>query len=604
MDSSTVFRDYFEAELGQLRAQAADFGRDYPAAAKALALSGGRSADPQVELLLQSFAYLTGRLRHQLDQDATLLPNALMAQLYPHLEAPIPSLAIAQLTVGGAIDPQAGNQLLRGRECYAQTQDQQGRNLRCRMSTCFDTALLPVTILDIKQVSPTAYDELSEDRSVNAVISVRLKATGLDPLGSLGLTRLRFCINSEHRHAWPFYDLLALQLAGVATVPAGGQQLCRQDASSLRWLGFDDDEAALATDMVTHPGYRLVQEYFAFPEKFLFFELDALSLEGQHDEFELLLLLQGPVDKKLSLDKALLKLNCVPVVNLFPQRLEPLSLDQSHFEYKLSGDHANHRFLEIYKILSLQAMRPDEPPRSVVPYFSVDGMGQLEEQQYFYTTRRVDSPLRRVPGTELYVSFIDLAFSAQKPNNETLTGRALCTNRRLAEHLRVGDRLFLEGPGPVKQINVASKPTPHQPPVLLGSQPWALVSQLLLNHLSLTNDRYGPSALKSMLRLHLGHASLMGTKQIDAITRLQIAPMVRPITQEGRRVMMEGLHITLTLDRKHFEGASPVLFAEVLRRFFALYASVNTLTELSLETHDTKGKLKTWPPMVGSQIVL
>ncbi|WP_115719789.1 type VI secretion system baseplate subunit TssF [Gallaecimonas mangrovi] len=604
MESGTVFHDYFEAELSQLRSQAADFGRDFPAAAKALALSKGRSADPQVELLLQSFAYLTGRLRHQLDQDAALLPNALMAQLYPHLEAPIPSLAISQLTVGGGLDPKSGNQLSRGRECYAQTKDQQGRDVRCRMSSCYDTPLVPVEIIDIKQVSPTAYEQLSDDRSVNAVISIRLKATGLNALGSLGITRLRFCINSEHNHCWGFYDLLALQLTGIATVPAGGEALCRQGPNTLRWLGFDDDEAALATDMVTHPGYRLVQEYFAFPEKFLFFDIDQLCLEGPHDEFELLLLLQGGIDKKLSPDPDLLRLNCVPMVNLFPQRLEPVSLDQAHFEYRLSGDHANHRFLEVYKLLSLQATRPNEPPRPVVPYFSIDGMGDLEEHDYFYTTRRVDSPLRRVPGTELYVSFIDMAFSAQKPNNETLTGRALCTNRRLAEHLRVGDRLFLEGPGPVKYIHVASKPTPHQPPVLLGSQPWALVSQLLLNHLSLSNDQYGPSALKSMLRLHLGHASLMGTKQIDAITRLQIAPIVRPITQEGRRVLMEGLHITLTIDRKHFEGASPVLFAEVLRRFFALYASVNTLTELSLETHDTKGKLKTWPPMVGSQIVL
>ncbi len=601
METATAFRDYFEAELTQLRGQAAEFGRDFPATAQALALSKGRSSDPHVELLMQSFAYLAGRLRHQIDQDAALLPNALMAQLYPHLEAPIPSLVIGEAHVRA--DAGGNGVLERGREFHAIARDEASRNVPCRFTTCYDMPLVPVEILEIRQVSTTAYDSLSEDRSVHSVLKVRLKAIGPDGLSTLGIKSLRFYIDIENRHAWQIYDLLALQLAGVATLPVGQQDLRRQGPSALRWLGFDDTEAALVTDLVTHPGYRLVQEYFAFPEKFLFFELSGLDFSGG-DEFELLFLLTAAVDKTLDPGKQALRLNCAPLINLFPQRLEPLSLDQTHYEYQLSGDHAAHKYVEIYRVESLTALRPGEAPRPVSPYFALDGFDRLEQQDYFYVTRRVDSALRSVPGTETLISFLDMRFSTQKPNNETIGGRALCTNRRLAEQLRVGDRIFLEGPGPIKTITVACKPTPHQSPVLLGGQPWAMISQLLLNHLSLSDNRYALGALKSMLRLHLGQASLSGTKQVDAITSLSTRPVVRPMQQDGRRVLAECLHIALKIDRSHFEGGSPLLFAEVLRRFFALYASVNTLTELSLETNDLKGTLKIWPPMAGTQTVL
>lgn len=603
MERNLSFRDYFESELGQLREQAVTFGQDYPATAQALALGQGRSGDPHVELLMQSFAFLAGRLRHQLDRDASQLPNALMAQLYPHLEAPIPSLLVAELTPRPDANYAQAVRLERGREFHALARDEAGRHVRCRLSTCFDIPLVPLEIVEVRQISTTAFDGLSNDPAVHSVLKLRLRATGQHPLAALALSKLRFYLDIENPACWRLYELLSLQLAGIATLD-GSQQLRRQGAEALRWLGFDDSEAAVATDMVTHPGYRLVQEYFAFPEKFLFFELSGLDFAGAGQEAELLLLLKSTVDKSLDPGPRSLRLNCAPLVNLFPQRIEPLALDHSRYEYRLSADLTQHRHTEIYRIETLTAIRPGEPPRPLSPYFALDGFDRLEQQDYFYVTRRDESTVRSVPGTETYVSFLDMSFDLQRPSDETIGGRALCTNRRLAEQLCAGDKLTLEGSGPVKAAQVASKPTPHQSPVLLGKQPWALISQLLLNHLPLTGNAQGLGALKSMLRLHLGRATLLGAKQIDSLSGLSTEPIVRAVNRGGYRHMVEGLHITIKIDRQRFEGCSPVLFAAVLRRFFALFASVNMLTELSLETHDVKGKLKTWPPMAGEQVVL
>lgn len=597
MMQATTFHDHYAAELSKLREEAVAFAHDQPAAAHALALGHGRSGDSHVELLLQSFAYLTGRLRHQVEQDAAELPNALLAQLYPHLVLPVPSLLIAQLAVAA----DTGGMLARGREFSAVAQDAAGREVRCRLSTCYDTPLVPAEVKEFSQIATAEYDELGTEPGVDSVLRLRLKSIGAEPLFLQEIGSIHGYLDIENLHVWKLYALLALQLVDIA-IDDGSGRLKR--GGKLRWLGFEEQEAGLATDLVTNPGYRLLQEYFAYPEKFLFFEVSGLDFSQAGTQVDILFLLKSGVDRSLALTPETLRLNCVPLINLFGQRLEPLALDHTQYEYRLSGDQTAHDHTEVYRIEWLEAASPGEPARPLAPYFGFGGFAQLENQRYFYVTRSVNSPLRSIPGTETYVSFLDLDLDPQRPVGDVVGGRALCTNRRLPEQFRLKDRLRLDGPGPVRAARVVAKPTAHQSPVLLGGQPWALVSQLLLNHLSLSSGPQALGALKQMLHVHLGRASLLGAKQIDALSGLEVQPIVRPFEIGGRHTLVEGLGITLTIDASRFDGGSPLLFCEVLRRFFALYASVNTLIELSLETLDVKGKVKSWPPMVGAQTAL
>jgi type VI secretion system protein ImpG len=46
------------------------------------------------------------------------------------------------------------------------------------------------------------------------------------------------------------------------------------------------------------------------------------------------------------------------------------------------------------------------------------------------------------------------------------------------------------------------------------------------------------------------------------------------------------------------------LFASVLERFFALYASVNSFTKLVYRTKQSGGEVKRWPPRAGEQPVV
>jgi type VI secretion system protein ImpG len=602
--AGTRLRDFYHAELSALRHEAADFACGHPDAAASLGLARGQSSDPQVEMLMQSFAFLAARLQYQVRLDEAALPNALLSFLYPHLAAPLPSMLIAQIKVkaDGAAFPK--EQLLpRQRYISASAVNDMGNKIECRFRTCYETPLVALEIKEIALQPATG----QRDGASRSMLRLRLQSLGAGQLHTNGPERLRFYIDRAEAQAWQVYELLAQHLRGIEVhIPgadgAASVRHCPVDA--LRWLGFDDEQAMLEANRHTHPAYRLLQEYFTFPEKFMFFELARVDLAGADDGFELRFLFDAPLDKAHRLDSRLLQLNCVPLINLYSQRIDPIALDHTEFEYRLQGDLLNHRYCEIYALEELQSIRPGAGAQPITPYFAMDNFQRMQEQHYFYVARRELSRAAKVSGSELYVSFLDLNFDMALPVDEVVAGRALCTNRQLPEQLMAGAAMYLEGPGPVAAIVALTKPTAHQTPAQIGSRPWALVSQLALNHLSLADGPQALAALKDILRLHVGANKGAGLKQIDAIGALTCRPVMRPVDKDGWRGFVRGSHVQLELDRSQFNDSNPVLFGSVLRHFFTLYANVNSLVELSLKAQDIHQETTQWQPLAGARTVL
>jgi type VI secretion system protein ImpG len=595
-------KDFYQQELASLREEAGEFAEDHPEQAAALGFRRGRSQDPQVELLMQSFAYLTGRLRYQLEVDQALLPNALLTDLYPHLAAPLPSMTIARLET----QPDGVGVLERGRSVIAKVPVDGGAKLTCRFRTCFETRLWPITVTDVAIVSPEDYPTLSRDPEVRSVLRVSLRKHGRTLLRQLQPKGLRFHLNQEAGPAQVLQQMLGAHLRGVAVneEPESRGLLRVLPGDRLRWVGFGEDENALPANPQAHPAFRILQEYFAFPEKFLFFDIDSLDLEVASERVDLLFMLDKPPIPSLRLSPAMLMTNCVPLVNLYPQRIDPLHLDHTRYEYRITGDIAQHANCEIYSIEKLDAVRAGEAPRELAPYFSMQDFQRIEQQNYFYIARRESSRRPRVGGTELYLSFLDAHFRLTDPADDVIGGSALCTNRKTPERLRVGDTLQIEGAAPVAATRVLSKPTAHQTPPMIGERPWLLVSQLALSHLSLSNGPHALSALKEILRQHVGPSSILGHRVIDGIVAMDARPMVRWHGEPGRRGYVQGVEIDVTLEHTCFEEYSAVLFCSVLRQFFALYAAVNTVVQVRLHMPNHKGVLKEWPLLAGTQVLL
>lgn len=603
----TRLRDFYNAELSALHGEAAEFARAHPEAARELGLACGHSSDPQVEILLQSFAFLTARLQHQLRRDEADLPNSLLAFLYPHLEAPLPSMLVAQV----GVKPDGANfskeQLLpRGRYIGASVVNEDGKPVQCRFRTCYETPLLPFDVAGISLMPCSDEDHPGAARRAHSALRVRVCAQIPGKVSEDCSHRMRFYIDRNEPQGLEVYELLARHLCGIEVhVPVDGALEVRASApDNLRWLGFGENEAVLEPGPDTHPGYRLLQEYFAFPEKFLFFDAGNLDFSGANEHFDLLFLFDTPVDKALPLSSTVLRLNCVPLANIFSQRLDPIGHDHTEYEYRLQGDLINHRHCEVYRIEELKAIRPGASPRPILPYFALDRFMELKEQTYFYVARRARTQAPGVAGTELYLSLLDARLDMAQPTDEVVAGRALCTNRSLPERLMAGVPLYLEGPGPVNGIVAVTRPTAHHTPDQIGTRPWALVSQLALNHLSLTEGKAALAAFKDILRLHVGGKRSSGLKQVDGIRSLASRPAMRPAEHAGWRGFVRCTQVRIKLDRRCFGDSNPVLFGSVLRHFLALYANINHLAELIVNIDDNEEEAIQWQPEPGARTVL
>jgi type VI secretion system protein ImpG len=596
-------RHYFQQELRRLREDAAEFAVRYPSIAQELALSRGKSADPQVELLIQSFAFLVGQMQYELDADAASVPNALLEQLYPHLTAPIPSMVVAQIEVkSDGANFEKGWTLARGRQLFATAIGDDGRQVPCRFQVCYHTPLLPLTVTSCGLVSTKEFDFLSDRRDVYSVLRVRMEAARGLAIHALPLDPLRFHLHGEGVDTPRLYETLSLHLVGLAVMVPGDQPAPRFLAKeAVKWLGFEPEHAVLPDRSDGTPAYRLLQEYSTFPEKFLFFDIEGLGHDSATSELDVLFLLDV-ADSSLRMQKGALRLNCVPLINLYPRPFEPLHLDHRQYEYRLVGDQTAYAHCEIHSLEEVRALRADAPPRTVAPYFAMEEHGKLERRDYFYATRRAVSQSRPVAGTEMYISLLDTQLEPASPARETLSGRALCTNRRLPEQLRAGDALMLEGPGPVNAARLLGKPTPHRTPRLLGSHPWWLVSQLSLNHLSLVP--HGLNALKRILQLHVLHGGQRGWKEIDSLAALDSAPVVHHVGFDHWRGFCRGIAVQVVVDEERFGGGSVLLFGSVLRYFLAAYANLNSFTQLTLKSAQRKEEIRTWPPLAGTQIIL
>ncbi|MDX1391260.1 MAG: type VI secretion system baseplate subunit TssF, partial [Rheinheimera sp.] len=82
---------YYNRELTYIRRMGAEFAQQYPKIAGRLRLSEENVEDPHVSRLIEGFSLLTAQIRQKLDDSFPELTDALLGQLYPDYQAPIPS---------------------------------------------------------------------------------------------------------------------------------------------------------------------------------------------------------------------------------------------------------------------------------------------------------------------------------------------------------------------------------------------------------------------------------------------------------------------------------------------------------------------------------
>lgn len=589
---------HYERELLYLRRAGEGFARAYPKVAKRLALGPESAGDPHVERLIESFAFLTARVQMNLDRQFPVFTDALLDILYPHLSAPIPSCGIARLVPDGdAGQLTDGHVLPRGTELVAAA----GEDARCRFTTTAPLTLWPVALTETAAQAPDG-TPFEDDASVAGVLRIELAAQGV-PLHETGLRTLRVFIHSEPTVAAALYEALTCHVRQAVVRCPGAPDVRVRGGSIVEPAGLGTDETMLPVPPNSHPGYALLQEYFVFPQKFLFLDITLPPGALSGETATILLGLSRPLPQRLRLRHDTLQLGCVPVVNLFRRIAEPIRLDQRRTSYLVTPDALRDRITEVYSVLDVAGVRDDGSQIRYVPLFSTRHALAGEDPEAFWFSTRGAGLRQDRPGTDTWLSLTDLNFDPVKPAAETLLVTTLCTNRGLAEEVPAKARLYLEDAAPVGEAMLLYKPTIPRYRSGSGETSWRLVSQMALNHLSLVSGPEALTALQEILVLHTldDPAARM---QVSSLRGLEVRPIVQRIGQDAWRGFCRGLLVTIDVDERGFVGASPLVFGEVLSRFLGLYASINSFVQLRFQSLQRGGEWRTWRSISGDQHVL
>ncbi|MEW5979689.1 MAG: type VI secretion system baseplate subunit TssF [Acidobacteriota bacterium] len=613
---------YYERELTFLRQLGAEFADKYPKIASRLLLEPDKCEDPHVERIIEAFAFLAGRIHLKIDDELPQITESLFNILYPHYLAPIPSMSIVQFSLDPAqAQLTSGYTIDRGSLLYSRPV----QGTPCRFRTCYPVTLWPIEMTAASLESPDRL--LSRTTRTESMLRISLRCINGADLADLkkgldeqagGIDRLRFYINAEWQMAYSLYEMLLNQAVRVELRPAGKKPGARSaqpvalPPSCLQPVGFELDEGMLPYGPHSFPGYRLLTEFFAFPDKFLFFEvtgLDEAAKAGFGDQWEIVIYFQEEPRTRVQVDTSTFQLGCCPIVNLFKKIAEPIQLTHQQNEYQVVPDVHRQMATEVYSVDSVYSTDPTvQQTRHYQPFYSYKhGFGEESEQAFWFASRR-PSQRKDDAGTEVYLSFVNLGFNPEVPAAETVTAQVSCTNRDLPAKLPFGGRegdFELEGGRGLSRVRCLRKPTATlRPPLRRGAQ-WRLLSHLSLNHLSITSGEDGaPDALQEILMLYDFTNSAATRKQIKGIQRVSSRRVVRQMGSLAGVSLVRGIETTIEFDEEQYVGSGVFLFASVLERFLGLYSSLNSFSQLVATTRQREGILKRWPARAGTQIVL
>lgn len=605
MAPEAEFLTYYLAEINHLRLAGTRFSKEYPHLATGLDFQGTETADPQIARLIESFAFLSAKLQQQFNAQFPEVPTALLESLYPQLVAPTPSMAIAQFKVAPKQQrAMEGIVVPRQTTVFATT----ASGAECRFWTGAPLQLWPVEVSDIELQPATELSILDERPGIQSCLRVRLRCTGETmTFADIAPSSLRFYIDGERNSRFRLFELLTNNLAEIALVPRGGEPAVFPANLRIRPVGLDPGEAMLPYPEASHHGYRLLQEYFSFPDKFMFVELTGITpgLLGSQREIDLLFLLDEEPMERMMIDHGTLRLGCVPIINLFQQTSEPIRLDQMSVDYLLEPDVRAAASMEVHTVLSVARSAAGRSKADVIPpYFSANPMNKDAGRLRWLARRRaVSNPALR--GTEIQLSFVDPELDPMVPAEDVLFAQLLCTNRGMPRQISTLINFQIEADLPIERIHCLARPTPPIDPPATGESLWRLVSHLTLNKLTLQNSRDSLDALKQMLYLYSGaEENSRKRRQIDGIAGMSTRPVVRRIGNKHWRGFVRGTEIAITINEKDFVGASALLLGSILDRFFALYAGVNSFTELVIRRDGQEEEWKRWPARVGEKPLL
>jgi type VI secretion system protein ImpG len=635
MDPRLLF--YYNQELQHLREMGAEFALQFPKIAARLGMDGIEVADPYVERLMEGFAFLAARIQLKISAEFPHFSERLLEIVYPNYLAPTPAMVIAQfcpdlsegnlargfgIPRGSTIRSEFGRSDTSTRSAF-----DQGDTLECQFRTAHDLTLWPIEMVAAEYFS-YAHDlplnTLRIGQKIKGGVRLRLRVTAGLNFSQIALDRLSVHIAGSEEVAFKLYERLLGACVGVMLVPPARPIRSFEflPGNCVGRLGFDDDQALLPITLRGFQGARLLQEYFSFPQRFLFFEVRGLATalhKQAGNELEIVLLFdKGDPALERVVSSANFALNCTPAINLLERRCDRIHLSDSTHSYHVVPDRTRPMDFEVFGISRVVGYGAgSDGERTFLPLYAAFHNENLEHSAYYTIQReprllsasqKRTGPRSSYVGSEVFVSLVDANEAPFAAELRQLGVTALCTNRDLPLHMPVRLKktdFTLDVAAPVDAIRVVSGPSKPSSAAREGNVAWKMINQLSLNYLSLidTDAGEGVAVLRDMLQLYLGSGDSATRKQLDGLRSVKVRPTVRRLPVPGLITFGRGLQVDLDVDELAFAGASAFLFGSVMEQFFSRYVSINSFTETVLRSAG-RGEIMRWVPRCGERQIV
>jgi type VI secretion system protein ImpG len=605
----------------------AEFAKEFPKIAGRL---GGLDEfqacqDPFVERLLEGFAFLAARVQLKLNAEFPRFTQSLIETIYPHYLAPTPSMCIVQFNP--ELDEKGlAEGFLIPRDSALHSMLGKSDQTRCEYRTAHDVTLWPVKLIQADYYTrELASLEIPNVPDVEAGVRLRIQTTAGLSFSELKLESLNLYLMGVGEVPMHLYGQFFADAAKVVVQPTTKPIRWHEiiDASCIRREGFENKQKLLPYDARSFQGYRLLHEYFAFPQRFMFVELADLGNAVRRCDEDLLdiiiLLRESNVELEGAINADNFALFCSPAINLFEKRLDRIPVSDKFFEFHVVPDRTRAQDFEVYKITKVvgYGARSDQL-EEFRPFYLAKDLADSSAIGY-YVTNRIPVPKaqhagskarksRSYMGSEVYMSLVDPSAAPYSAEVKQLGVEALCTNRDLPLHMPVGvgaSDFTMEKTAPCTSIHCIGSPTSPKPSRAEGEFAWRIINHLSLNYLSLVDagDHEGASAIRDILRLYSDTSDLQTCKQIDGLKSISSRPITRRITTSGSIAFARGLEVTVTLEEAAFEGTGVFLLGAVLEQFFGRYVSINSFTETVVRTLE-RGEIMRWTIRNGLRPIL
>ncbi|WP_286715303.1 type VI secretion system baseplate subunit TssF [Acinetobacter sp. UBA2581] len=595
---------YYEKQLQEFSQQSREFATKYPKIAQRLSLNQEHIDDPHIERLIQAFSLISARIDKKLNESYEIFTRSIFEVMFPQYLKTFPACSIVSFEDSNKtknlkedhIIPK--NTVLKARSI---------RGVQCEYRTVNDVTLLPIQLKEVSfKTHPSAYIHLN--RNATLILKFEIFNQQLELLSQQKLPLYLDAISN-----FPLQVLDTIFKSD--TLFSLKYQNHKVDiARPFEGIGFTEEESILPIDQHTHQAYRLLTEYFCFPEKFNFLNLNLNFLKSvmkDITDFELQIHFKIDLNDQVvirnyaELNSANFKLFSTPIVNLFEKQAEPQKIDHQQLEYPLISDAHHPEYFQVYGITEMNLLREKSDKNQltykVLPFFAMNHSHQ-ENQQFFYQLLPAANKNNSI---DFKYSILSKNLKPGTTTSDFISVRLLCTNRDLPYQSYHQDQnsLSLNENHLVRKGKLLKRPNLPYRFQQKQLEQWRIISHLSLNNLSLMKGD-SVSHMKELLELY----NLPQTKEnqliINSIQAIEFSLGQKLIDHHPFPLFVRGVKVEIQLDTQVFRGTSIYIFAQILNHIFNLKVQMNSYVEMAVLDSESKQELYQCVQNVGGKRLL